>query len=152
MSIINKVLTKNTATQYRIERTLDSNGVLQCGSTFIDLTGIIGLGDSALAYAFSGCINLTTPVVFTGITTLDNSCLQNCFQNCTGLTSISFPDLKSTSFGSYTNQFNNMLLNVTDCTVHFPSNLQGVIGSWADITAGFGGTNTVVLWDLPATE
>lgn len=75
-----------------------------------------------------------------------------CFQGCTSLTSVSFPALKSDSFGSYTNQFNNMLYNVTGCTVHFPSNLQSVIGSWADVTAGFGGTNTTVLFDLPATE
>jgi hypothetical protein len=45
-----------------------------------------------------------------------------------------------------------MLPGVTGCTVHFPSNLQSVIGSWADVTEGFGGTNTTVLFDLPATE
>ena len=44
-----------------------------------------------------------------------------------------------------------MLQGVTGCTVHFPSNLQSVIGSWSDVTAGFGGTNTTVLYDLPAT-
>ena len=151
MPVINCLLSKNTATQYRIERTLDSNGFLQCGSTFIDLTGITGLGDNVLSYAFIGCVNLTEPVVFTGITTLGSSCLVGCFQNCTGLTSISFPDLKSTSFGGYTNQFNNMLSGVTGCTVHFPSNLQSVIGSWSDVTSGFGGTGTTVLYDLPAT-
>ena len=77
--------------------------------------------------------------------------MQRCFQNCTHLTSISFPALTSTSFGSFTNQFNNMLYGVTGCTVHFPSNLQSVIGSWADVTNGFGGTNTTVSFDLPAT-
>lgn len=66
--------------------------------------------------------------------------------------SISFPALTSTSFGSYTNQFNKMLNGRTNCTVHFPSNLQAVIGSWSDVTAGFGGTNTTVLFDLPATS
>lgn len=25
-------------------------------------------------------------------------------------------------------------------------------GAWTDVTAGFGGTNTTVLFDLPATE
>ena len=78
--------------------------------------------------------------------------LSYCFQNCASLTSVSFPALKSDSFGSYTNQFNNMLSGVTGCTVHFPSNLQSVIGSWSDVTAGFGGTNTTVLFDLPATK
>ena len=44
-----------------------------------------------------------------------------------------------------------MLRGVTGCTVHFPSNIQSVIGSWASVTGGFGGTNTTVLFDLPAT-
>jgi hypothetical protein len=44
-----------------------------------------------------------------------------------------------------------MLQGVTGCTVHFPSNLQSVIGSWSDVTARFGGTNTTVLFDLTAT-
>lgn len=70
----------------------------------------------------------------------------------TGITDLYFNSLTSSSFGSYTNQFSNMLSGVTGCTVHFPSNLQSVIGSWADVTNGFGGTNTIVLFDLPATE
>ena len=77
--------------------------------------------------------------------------MQYAFQSCTGLTNISFPALTSTGFGSYTNQFNDMLQGVTGCTVHFPSNLQSVIGSWSGVTNGFGGTNTTVLFDLPAT-
>lgn len=67
------------------------------------------------------------------------------------LKEICFPSLNSSSFGSYTNQFDNMLRGVTGCTVHFPSNLQSVIGSWSSVTSGFGGTNTTVLFDLPAT-
>ena len=67
------------------------------------------------------------------------------------LASIFFPSLNSNFFGSYTNQFKGIPQGVTGCTVHFPSNLQSVIGSWFDVTAGFGGTNTTVLFDLPAT-
>lgn len=74
------------------------------------------------------------------------------FANCSSLTSVSFPALTSNSFGTYTNQFYSMLNGVTGCTVHFPSNLQSVIGSWSDVVGGFSGTNTVVLFDLPATE
>jgi hypothetical protein len=73
------------------------------------------------------------------------------FQGCTKLKTLSFPALTSNSFGSYTNQFNNMLSGVTGCKVHFPSNLQSVIGSWSSVTSGFTGTNTTVLFDLPAT-
>ena len=45
-----------------------------------------------------------------------------------------------------------MLRGVTGCTVHFPSNLESVIGSWSSVTNGFGGTDTVILFDLPLTE
>lgn len=127
----------------------------------------------------SGCSNLTT-ISFPTLTTLSGyqalahafydskivqaefpalsnitgqKCLSKLFSNCTQIQSVSFPALTSTSFGSYTNQFSNMLyFQVKDCTVHFPSNLQSVIGSWSDVSAGFGGTNTTVLFDLPATE
>lgn len=70
----------------------------------------------------------------------------------TSISELSLPALKSTSFGSYTNQFDYMLKGVTGCTVHFPSNLQSVIGSWSSVTSGFGGTNTIVLFDLPTTS
>lgn len=135
-------------------------------------------GGSALKSCFSGCTNLTS-VDLSSLETIsqNNGCqsifygtkiqtftfnklsvltgasaLRYAFNYCTSLTSLSFPALKSDSFGSYTNQFNNMLSNVTGCTVHFPSNLQSVIGSWSDVTNGFGGTNTTVLFDLTATE
>lgn len=117
--------------------------------SFPSLTTLSGYG--ALQHAFYG-----TKIVQAGFPALSDvtgsQCLAQLFQNCSLLQSISFPALKSTSFGTYTNQFHNMLQNVTGCTVHFPSNLQSVIGSWSDVTAGFGGTNTTVLFDLPATE
>jgi hypothetical protein len=77
--------------------------------------------------------------------------ISGAFYGCASLTSVSFPALTSTSFGSYTNQFSDMLGDVDGCTVHFPSNLQSVIGSWSDVTSGFGGSRTTVLFDLPAT-
>ena len=79
------------------------------------------------------------------------SSIGGAFAN-TSISNLSLPALKSTSFGSYTNQFDYMLKGVTGCTVHFPSNLQSVIGSWSSVTSGFGGTNTTVLFDLPATS
>ena len=109
-------------------------------------------GSSACSNMFNGCKKLTN-VSLPALTTISgSSACSNMFNGCTSLTSLSFPALTSTSFGSYTTQFNKMLNGVTGCTVHFPSNLQPVIGSWADVVAGFGGTNTTVLFDLPATE
>lgn len=64
------------------------------------------------------------------------------------LTELSFPSLKTIPSSS---PFPFMLSGVKDCTVHFPSNLQATISAWSDTTSGFGGTNTTILFDLPAT-
>ena len=125
------------------------------GITSIDLSGLTtvsGGGTNSCIYMFKGCTGITS-VDLSGLTTISSSGVcQYMFQNCTSLTTLSFPSLTSNSFDSYTSQFNNMLQGVTGCTVHFPSNLQSVIGSWASVTSGFGGTNTTVLFDLPATN
>ena len=124
-----------------------------CSSlTSVDLSSLTTLsGNGVMLSTFAECTSLTS-VDLSSLTTVNrNGAMQYAFQNCTSLTSLSFPSLTSTSFGSYTNQFNYMLARVTGCTVHFPSNLQSVIGSWSDVQKGFGGTNTTVLFDLPAT-
>lgn len=72
------------------------------------------------------------------------------FRN-SGIESIYFPALDSNSFTD-NEPFTNMLVGVTGCVVHFPSNLESVIGSWPDVVNGFGGTNTTVLFDLSETE
>lgn len=156
------------------------NGLYMSGVTsvsFPKLTTVSGM--YGMQNLCSGCGNLAT-ISFPALTTLSGyqalnhafygskivqaefpvlsdvtgqQCLSELFSYCTLIQSVSFPALTSASFGSYTNQFHNMLyFQVKDCTVHFPSNLQSVIGSWTDVTAGFGGTNTTVLYDLPATE
>lgn len=99
----------------------------------------------------SGCTSLTSVDLSLLSDIKSGNVLRWAFQGCTSLTTLSFPALASTSFGSSTTQFDNMLSGVTGCTVHFPSNLSSVIGNWASVTAGFGGTNTTILYDLPAT-
>lgn len=120
--------------------------------TSLDLSSLTTVsGGSTMSHTFRECTSLTS-VDLSSLTIVSGSqCLYYALSRCQNLTNISFPALTSTSFGSYTNQFNNMLQGVTGCTVHFPSNLQSVIGSWSDVTNGFGGTNTTVLFDLPAT-
>lgn len=132
-------------------RSIDGHATTTLKSlSFPKLSSITGV--YALQRSFYGASGLTS-VSFPVLSVLSGyNALQEAFSNCYSLTSISFPALTSSSFGTRTNQFNNMLPNVTGCTVHFPSNLQSVIGSWSDVTAGFGGTNTTVLYDLPATE
>ena len=128
-----------------------NNAFRRCPNlTSVDLSSLESVSGS---YAFSSAFGST------GLTSVDLSSLESvsgsnafyfAFTN-TSLSSLSFPSLTSNSFGSYTDQFHSMLNGVNNCTVHFPSNLQSVIGSWLDVTSGFGGTNTTVLFDLPAT-
>ena len=135
-----------------------SIGDYNLSSTFQGCTSLtsIGLGSTTrigyagLRYAFSGCTSLTS-VDFSNLTSIGNYGLEQTFQNCTNLTSIFFPEINSNSLGSNVGQFMQMLSGVTGCTVHFPSNLEAVIGDWSDVTSGFGGKNTTVLFDLPAT-
>ena len=108
-------------------------------------------GNNVFNRAFELCYNLAS-INFSNLSTLQGSnILQQAFSHCSSLSYLSFPSLNSNSFGSYTDQFNLMLYGVTGCAVHFPSNLEAVLGDWLDVTAGFGGTNTTVLFDLPAT-
>ena len=122
------------------------------GITSVDLSSLTTIGGStAMSSAFYNCTGITS-VDLSSLTTISGIlAMSTAFSGCTSLTTLSFPALTSTSFGSYSNQFNNMLQGVTGCTVHFPSNLQNKIGSWSSVTSGFGGTNTTVLFDLPAT-
>ena len=144
--------------------------------TSISFPELLTIGNYGLQNAF-GYANNCTSISFPKLTTVNTYGLQNTFRLLTSLTSVSFPmlttlgsyafnqtfmqvsnlvlsfpALTSNSFGSYTDQFNNMFYSGSNNTVHFPSNLQSVIGSWSDVTGGFGGTNTTVLFDLPATE
>ena len=108
--------------------------------------------NNAFRCAFQYNNHITGAITFSKLNTINNNNIfYYAFRDCINITSLSFPALTSTSFDSYTTQFDNMLQNCTDVIVHFPSNLQSVIGSWASVTAGFNGTNTTVLFDLPAT-
>ena len=120
--------------------------------TSIDLSNLTSIiGNSVFTSAFYNCRKLTS-VNFNNLTSIiGSSIFFNAFQGCNSLQTLSFPSLNSNSFGTYKNQFDSMLYGVADCVVYFPRNLQSVIGSWASVTNGFGGTDTTVLFNLPAT-
>lgn len=107
-------------------------------------------GTTGLGSTFRGITTLTTCTFDSLSTITGTSALSHCFRDCTHLTTLFFPAFRNK--GTATNQFSMMLSGVTGCTVHFPSNMQSVIGTWSDVTAGFSGTNTTVLFDLPATS
>lgn len=137
------------------------SGLYACNSMFYgcenleeaDVGGIEEIsGENSCGYMYYKCKKISS-VSFDNLKTCSGlRCLSNAFMSCSSLTSLSFPALKSNSFGTEITQFTSMLSNVTGCTVHFPSNLQAVIGEWGAVQNGFGGNNTTVLFDLPATE
>lgn len=102
---------------------------------------------SSLSGTFSNCPKLEE-VNFDSLETLTSSALSSAFSSCSKLKTLSFPSLTTESFGDYTDQFNSMLSGVTGCTVHFPFRIKDTISSWSSVIAGFGGTNTVILFDL----
>ena len=119
------------------------------GLTSVDLSSLTTVaGSSALSYAFNNCTGLTS-VDLSSLTRVTSGYgMSYAFRSCTSLTSLSFPALTTSSFGTATNQFNNMLTKVRGCTVHFPAAIQSTIGNWTSVQNGFGGTNTTVLFDL----
>jgi len=109
-------------------------------------------GDFALSNAFQGNSELEE-FVFDKLETLDAAgILQYCFHNCRKLEVLKFPKLKFVGASYERNMFTNMLGNCSGVEVHFPSNLESVIGSWSDVVNGFGGTDITVLFDLPEME
>lgn len=121
--------------------------------TSVDFSSLTTVSSqNAFSFTFEGCSSLTSMTFPSLSVVTGEKCFWRCFRNCVSLTSVSFPALRSDSFGSETSQFDSMLYGCSNVAVHFPSNLQSVIGSWQSVTDGFGGTSTTVLFDLPATE
>jgi len=107
-------------------------------------------GASGLYTAFKNCTGLTK-VCFDSLSIITSQyAMKQAFENCTSLTNLIFPALTTSSFGTRTDQFDDMLSGVTGCVVHFPTVLEEIIGNWTSVQNGFGGTNTIVLFDLPA--
>lgn len=102
--------------------------------------------ENALSYFFSGCTSITT-ITFSKLQNINgNQALSFIFNNCTALTDVYFPALKASSFTTYNNQFVSALSGCSNVTIHFPSNLQGKFN-----ISGFGGNNSRISFDLPAT-
>ena len=109
------------------------------------LSGMYASLNSVCAY----CTNLEI-VNLDSLTSLTSRALSSAFQNCKKLKTLSFPSLNPQSFNNYNDQFHTMLASVSDCTVHFPYSIKKVISEWQDVISGFGGNNTIILFDLHA--
>lgn len=133
-----------------------ANGMFgNCPLTRISMKKLRQIGNSSNGYCCAGMLSNCTGLVVFYFESLNliqgQGELSGMFRNCTALQSLWFYALDTNSFGSKTNQFYDMLSGCTDVTVHFPIRIQSTIGSWSDVTAGFGGTNTTVLFDLVTT-
>lgn len=121
---------------------------------FPELTTISG--QQACQYMFSSCTVLKT-VNFPKLSNVSGDKCFNSFCNfCSNLEHIYFGALNTSSFGSYTNQFNNLLTytgNTVTHTLHFPSNMESTIATLSGYP-NFGGTSgsVVLAYDLPATS
>jgi len=120
--------------------------------TFQNCTGLTNYGIGKLlavtgSYAFSSAFSRcgATSIEFTNLCIASgSSCFSFCFSSSPNLTTISFPALHPEGLPA-SNPFTYLVSSVTGCTIHFPSNLETQISGWT-----FSGTNTVVLFDLPA--
>lgn len=157
-AITNGTLGFPTSTTFTMPNDITIIGNMQYVFAFCDTITTMSFNNVTTINS-SGCMRIfdrSTSIQTVTFPSLDsitgNQIFSYAFFNCSTISSISFPALKSTSFGSNTSQFSSMLMGCSDVTVHFPSNLQSVIGSWSDVSYGFDGTNTTILFDLPATS
>ena len=131
-----------------------SDGFFGCFSGCANLSSVLfpkleTAETTAFQYAFNNCLALDS-IEFSSLKNIGIQCFFNCFWYCANLKHIYFPAITENSFGQSTGVFLSMLFGVTGCTLHFPSNVRSLIEG-LDGYPNFGGTDTVVLFDLPAT-
>lgn len=132
-----------------------SNARQACANMFQDCTALASVDMSSLETissgraefnnTFKGCTSLVT-VRFPSLKSIQTPfSFTKAFENCTGLLDLWF----YFAFTTYDSTvFSEMLTGCTNVTVHFPTAKQSAMSSWSDVTNGFGGTNTTVLFDL----
>jgi len=123
--------------------------------TSADFSSIVEMN---LQSAFEGCSALTTVKLDSIRRFVNANCGSKTFASCTSLQHLYFPALLATGYNMTTNKacIKDMLSGVTGCTIHFPKNLDPQTGNQkiSGMTGypNFGGTNTVLLYDLPSTN
>lgn len=120
------------------------------GITSVDLSSLYEIynntGSTPAGSMLSGCKLVTC--AFPSLALVGKIGMTSFLQYNSTLQDVWFYALTPSSFGNYTDQFTNLLRNISGCTVHFPMAIQNTISSWSDVTAGFGGTNTTILYDI----
>lgn len=127
-----------------------SNAFKDCTSlNSVDFTSLEEISGAPFSGAFNGCTALSSLSFpsLSNLTNANNVFNRNVFSGCTSLKNIYFPALKSSSFAPYNSQFNGIVNGLDGCTLHFPAAIQAKIETMSGYPS-FGGTNTIVLFDL----
>lgn len=122
--------------------------------SYVDISGLTTLKGNGY-YPFRSAFLGTNveEVIFSSLSTFedaypDRAAFNSMFYN-SSIKSVSFPAITSSNIAE--GLFEGILNGTSECEIHFPSNLESTMRSWSSVTNGFGGTNTVVLFDLPTT-
>lgn len=124
----------------------------------VDLGHLVKLDgtNGAFQYAFDTCRNLTNVDLSSLTIITGQGPFARAFNSHNGSMELRFPSITPSSFGTNTYPFSNMFNGVTNGIIHFPSNLDPASGSTVISSLNgypnFGGTNTTILYDLPATN
>lgn len=126
-----------------------SQAFYSCNITSVDFKNLETIASyTTFSDCFAKNVNLAT-LQFQSLKSIpQNNVMGNIVKGSTAFQSFWFYALNTNSFGNKNQQFRNMCSGTTGVTVHFPMAIQSTIGSWSDVTNGFGGTNTTVLFDL----
>lgn len=165
-----ELLSITSTTSYKSAEYMFGGAVLMTSLSAPKLTTI----GSYSANNFCRACSILTDIDLRSLETIgagnsNNYTCQEWFSYCTSLEEVRFPSLKTIGVYAFIASFaydtalkalwfyaidtstvpgnycmKNMLAGVTGCTIHFPKALDGV---WTN-TSIFGGTNTVVLFDL----
>lgn len=107
--------------------------------------------ETVLAYGFASGFAYTqlVSVEFPKLKLISTYAFSGTFNGVSTLNSLYFPALQTV----FTSSFIRMLQNTTQTiTVHFPVSMQSVLENDSDVLAGFGNSNAIILFDLPAVE
>ena len=119
---------------------------IECNSlNYINFNNLESIGGYGFDNAFAIGVNNLKNIEFPNLKSLNSRSFRRAFANFSNAT-FKFPSLEN--FNGYTNCFENMLEDGENCTVHLPKKLESELSTWTDVKNGFGGTNTIVLFDL----
>lgn len=122
------------------------NAIFCDGYTDIEFKELEEISMGALGVCFSG--SNVTSIKFYKAYKIGNMAFYSIIGDCSDV-DIYFYAVNSSSFD--TNGFEYICDGATNTTLHFPSNVSSIVPT-LDGYPDFGGTNTTILYDLPATE